>query len=343
MKAAADAAAARLNKGGRLLAGGDPSAVGELCGRAGGLMMIKGMRDSTPQKDDVVLFAPSRNGAVPRKVLDSGALLIVFGNEISSPGVLCFANHADEAGISPTLANVIPAWVFTGELVAALTRLGRMPVLYESIGLYGGVPRIYQYEQKGIFWHDKHEVPPIAAGVLGHRFIDAVADMLRRVEAEERKNINRAAGWAAAAKRSGKQLFMYSMGHIFPAEVEKTAIGQLFKSGVWNSGFSYLKPPDDACNAGDVLIHIGYQHPPTEMLRRARHSGARVVYVDVLRDRDYVHDRGVIWIDPMWPWSDACVGIEGYDVPALASSGIVNGAIAWEIYRVTQRSLVTPS
>jgi len=36
----------------------------------------------------------------------------------------------------------------------------------------------------------------------------------------------------------------------------------------------------------------------------------------------------------MWGWSDACVPLEGYDVPLLAASGIVNGAIAWEIYRL---------
>jgi hypothetical protein len=132
---------------------------------------------------------------------------------------------------------------------------------------------------------------------------------------------------------------MYSMGHIFPAEVERTAIGKLFKSGEWYSAFSYMKPPDDAYHPGDVLVHIGYQHPPTVMLQRARRSGARVIYVDILQDRDYARDQGVIWIDPMWPWADACVPIRGYDVPALPASGIVNGAIAWEIWRVTQRAL----
>ena len=75
------------------------------------------------------------------------------------------------------------------------------------------------------------------------------------------------------------------------------------------------------------------------MLERGRRAGAKVVYVDVLQHRDYTKDRGVIWIDPMWPWTDACVPIENYDVPALASSGIVNGAIAWEIYRVTRAAL----
>jgi hypothetical protein len=74
------------------------------------------------------------------------------------------------------------------------------------------------------------------------------------------------------------------------------------------------------------------------MLDRAAQAGARVVYVDVLADRDYVGNPEVIWIDPMWPWSDACVPVSGYDIPALASSGVVNGAIAWEIYRCARRA-----
>jgi hypothetical protein len=36
----------------------------------------------------------------------------------------------------------------------------------------------------------------------------------------------------------------------------------------------------------------------------------------------------------MWDWPDACVPLEGYDVPILAASGIVNAAIAWELHRL---------
>jgi hypothetical protein len=342
MKDAADAAATRLSAGGQFLAGGNPSLVSEVSGRAGGLMLIKGLGGKTPDKGDVVLYFPEGDGEIPQAVLDSGALIIAFGSKVSGRGVISFSGHAEEAGISPTLASAIPGWLFTGELIAAATRLGKMPVIYESIGLYGGNPRINQYQAKGIFWHEEHTVPPTAPGVMGNGFVKAISAMLRRVEAEEREKISRAAAWASEAKRAGKRLIMYSMGHIFPAEVAQTAIGQLFESAVWNSGFSSFKPPDDKYARGDVLIHIGYQHPPTPMLERARRAGARVAYVDILQDRDYVKDENVIWIDPMWPWTDACVPIENYDVPTLASSGVVNGAIAWEIYRLTREALDKP-
>ena len=62
--------------------------------------------------------------------------------------------------------------------------------------------------------------------------------------------------------------------------------------------------------------------------RRARPAGARVVYLGRYADHDFVRDHGVLWINPMWPWADTCVAIEGYDVPLLAASAILNGAIA---------------
>jgi hypothetical protein len=41
----------------------------------------------------------------------------------------------------------------------------------------------------------------------------------------------------------------------------------------------------------------------------------------------------------MWPWADAVVPLEGYDVPILPASGIVNAAVAWDIYRVTAEKI----
>ncbi|MCX5759260.1 MAG: hypothetical protein NTU83_12280 [Candidatus Hydrogenedentes bacterium] len=79
---------------------------------------------------------------------------------------------------------------------------------------------------------------------------------------------------------------------------------------------------------------IGYQQPPDDLLRKARPVGARVAFLALRHERDFVHDPGVTWIDPMWDWPDACVALEGYDIAILPASGIVNGAIAWEIHRL---------
>ena len=337
MLPAADLAAKRLADGGTLWCGGQPSLVSELCGRAGGLMMIKRLGDKGPSPGDVVLYAPEPEVPLPATLTGSGAYTVVIGGQGAPTDGPWLPNHAEQAAISPSLASAIPAWVFTGELVAALTRLGKMPVMYLSIGAYGGYARIRQYENGTVPWHAEHSVAPIAPGVLSNRFIDGIETLLRCIEAEQRPNINQAGAWAAEAHALGNRLFMYSMGHLFPEEVAGTAIGKLFHSAAWNAGFNSHKPPDDTYANGDFIVHIGYQQPPLRLLRRARPAQARVAYVAVRNHRDYVNDPGVIWIDPMWPWPDAIVPIDGYDIPIMPASGIVNGALAWEIYRLASQ------
>ena len=322
----ADGAAQKLAAGGALYATGQPSMVSEL---------------ETLTANDVLLYFPEGDPAIPEAWTASGALVIVFGAHVEGPP--SFPNHAAETGISPSLANAIPGWLFTGELVAALTRLGKMPVLYESIGAYQGMPRIAQFEQAGIFWHEQHTVAPIAAGELANTYIDRMKAMLRRVEKEEREAIDTTGAWVREARAAGKTVYMYSMGHLFPDEVEKTAIGTVFQSAVWNAGFRTSAPPEHTYSAGDVAVHIGYQHPPRRLLDRAIPAQAKVSYVAVRPDRDYTDRADVIWIDPMWPWDDAIVPVAGYDVPALAASGIINGALAWEIYRVSTAEPPAPA
>jgi hypothetical protein len=328
----AEEAARRLAAGGAFWAAGQASMVSELSGRAGGFMMLRSLGDAVPASGDVILHFPEPGGSLPNSRWENRPLVITVGAASPAPA---FSNHADRYGISPTLANAIPGWLFTGELITALTRLGKMPVIYESIGAYGGNARIAQYQNGGIAFHNDLAVPLAPPEAIGKRFVEIITAMLRRVEREERGSLDRAGAWAREAHVQGKQLFMYSMGHLFPDEVGKTAIGARFTSAVWNAGFRAHPAPQDAYVEGDLAVLIGYQHPADLLLRRARPAGARVVYVSVRPDRDFMNDPGAIWIDPMWDWPDACVPLDGYDVPLLAASGIVNGAIAWEIYRLS--------
>ena len=332
MRTLADQAAGRLANGGKLWVMGPPSLVGEFCGRAGGLMMIRALGDNTPGPRDLVLAFADRNGSIPVLPILDGPLVISFSDKPSAPGAPCLRSHATETGVSPTLAEAACGWVFTGELIAALTRLGRMPVIYESIGAYGGQSRIMQYKNGEIAWHEDHKVSKIEPGVLGGRYIDTICAMLKRVEKEGRKDLRRAASWAREARRR----YMLSMGHIFPDEISKTEIGKLFTSATWNAGFRTPRL-EIACAKGDLIVHVGYQHPPDDLLRLARKCGARVVYVSLRSDRDFTRDKSVIWIDPMWDWPDACVPLEGYDIPILPASGVINASIAWEIYRLARR------
>jgi hypothetical protein len=338
--AAAEATAEALANGGKFWAGGHPALVSEFSGRASGIMYLKGVQLDQVNASDAVVYTP---GGLDKSeelaaVAAKGATLVCIGG--SAPQGALALSASTESGLSPTLAGAITGWVYMAETVAALTRHGKMPVIYETIGLYGGFQRIAKFEQQGIFWHEPHTVPPIPPGTLGLSYTSTVSAMLDRVAREMGPRIALAASWSAEAHAAGKQTIMYNMGHMFPFEVADTDIATLFKSEVWYSGFTQMPPPEDTYGAGDVLIHIGYQHPPYELLPKAQHAGARVAYVDILQHRDFPNnDNDVLWIDPMWPWVDGVVQIPNYDVPACPASGVINAAIAWEIYRLTREDL----
>lgn len=329
----AELVANRIVKGGNLYAGGNSALVSEVTGRAGGLMLTANLPEDINIENDAVLFFVDAEHPVPQKATSPGSCWVVFGVNQPIQGTTPILLR--DYGLSFTLTMAIQAWMFMGELISACTRLGKMPVLYESIGLYGGIPRIRKYKENNILWHDVHEVSPIPAGKLAYEYVSRIASMLRRCEEKHRPDFERIGVWVAEANKAGHTLWMYSMGHLFPDEISKTPIGTLFKSGVWNAGFSYIPEPSDKFYKGDVVIHIGYQHPPRTMLERARLAGAKAVYVAPYMDRDFPTDSDTIWIDPMYPFADACVEIPGYDIPALPASGIINSAIAWEIYRVS--------
>ncbi|MCL4215460.1 MAG: hypothetical protein KJ052_00410 [Candidatus Hydrogenedentes bacterium] len=339
MLSTADDAAGRLVEGGKLYAGGQPSVISEISGRAGGLMMIRPLGAQELSDKDVVLYFESDEHPLPETLRQSAACLVVFGADTSQPSGHSFSNHATSLGISPALANAVYGWLFTGELVAALTRLDKMPVMYESIGMYDGFARIQEFGGGEIAYHETHGVAPLDAGALANRYIDAMKAMLHRIESTQRRELLQTARRAAEAKRSGKKTIMYSMGHLFPSEIQDTEISTIFGSAAWNAGFRKFVIPEEAYGEGDMLVHIGYQHSPDRLFDRAVPAGACVSYVSVHSNRDYTDNPNVIWIDPMWPWADACVTLEGYDIPILASSGLINGAIAWEVFRLTQAEL----
>lgn len=333
MTDSAEEAARRLAGGGHLWAAGDPSFVSELTGRAGGLMLIAGLGNAALGPNDVVMYGAHRAQPEPEALRESSAFIIAF--QTGAPErPHAFDTHATAAGISPTLGNIISAWLYTAELVSALTRLGKMPVVFETIGLPGGFPRIQKYQAQGILWHETHRVSPVPPGELARRYVNALAGMILRIERDERNDLDRAGAWVAQAKSAGRRAILYTMGHFPPYEVRDSELGRYFETAEWNSGFSSLPLPNDTYAEGDVVLHIGYQHPPYELFERARPAGARVVYVDLHPHRDYTSDPNVIWIDPMWPWSDGAIELDGYEVPLLPPSGIINAAIAWEIFRI---------
>src|SRR5262245_51411028 len=72
MQTPAEILAARITSGGKLFAGGNPSLISEVCGRAGGLMLIGGLVDQVAEKDAVIFFAGTEH-PLPDALKTSGA------------------------------------------------------------------------------------------------------------------------------------------------------------------------------------------------------------------------------------------------------------------------------
>ncbi|MCA1901346.1 MAG: hypothetical protein LDL53_03885, partial [Candidatus Hydrogenedens sp.] len=195
MVQAGEMVAKRIVAGGGLYAGGNPALVSEITGRAGGLMLTAILPETITMDNDAVLFFADAEHPVPEAVSTPGACWVVFGVTHPIPGAMTLLMR--DYGLSPTLTMAIYAWMFTGELVSACSRLGKMPVLFESIGLYGGIPRMQKYQGNRIFWHDTHNVSPIPPGVLAKDYTMRVSAMLRRCESRHRSDFDTVGRWVA--------------------------------------------------------------------------------------------------------------------------------------------------
>ena len=112
----------------------------------------------SPGRGDIVLEA------VPGQLTGEEARRLA---EWQTQGVVA-VTFASRAGLFQnrcpldTVANLAALWACTGEFVAASTRRGRMPVLYQSYGLPGGLDRAKKYQGKK--FHDDLTITPIAPG-----------------------------------------------------------------------------------------------------------------------------------------------------------------------------------
>ena len=137
-------------------------------------MAIAPLTQGSPTNHDVILYAvPGSPDTEDLKLIDrwqeQGATVIQFS---SNAGLYRNQFPVD------TVANVVGLWTWTGEFVAACTRLGRMPVLYQSYGLPGGPERGKKYQGKK--FHDDLTIKPVPAEVLGQEYLDRIEQLLAK-------------------------------------------------------------------------------------------------------------------------------------------------------------------
>ena len=303
--------------GGLWIAGRQADFMAEACGRAGGLMAVAPLGQRVPTNHDVILYAvPGSLSPEDLNLIgqwrEKGATVVEFN---SADGL--YRNYFP----IDTVANVLELWTWTGEFVAACTRLGKMPVLYQSYGLAGGPERGKKYQGKR--FHDDVSIKPIPGGVLGREYLGEIQRMLGKLGETQMPKILEAARWWGQATSAT----IFVTGHIFPRHAQDPRtlpLGRFAVVPAWedNELLDAGRPPR-------FVLYLGYQFAPRKLVEQAKALGVKLVYSAVQPAQPPEPARNVLYIDPAWPLADGCVTVPGYDVPILPASGVVQAAIYW--------------
>ena len=321
---------------------GDPGMVGEATGRAGGLMPIdSGNLKTADGKNTIALFFPYPPGqnemlkmaATMRK---NGGIIVVFGDaalkdaaEKAGIPMDCFIattcpveNAAAGRGKigfpSDAVMNMSALWCWTGEFVAACTRLGRMPPLYQSFAVPGARDRAAKFQ--GLKFHA--ETPtPIAAGIFGKQYLDGIRQHLSVLHEKELDHIRTVAGQAVAAADSGHAVYLSVIGHALVGHAPR--IKEDGRMQLLNDGWSSFRK-DLKLNRGDFVFFLGYDDMVPELAGAAQQAGA----VSAWSFTDYktapgAVPAGQVVINQRWALGDAIIAVPNYDIRILPPSGVI--------------------
>jgi len=355
----AEQAARGLLDGGELYAPPvTPWWTAELSGRAGGPMRV--LRDaSAGGENDVAVFplphpalATLRTATALQDVLRGRANLYVLGSDAmvgdyqtpdgkligATRRLACLGGPNVGAGLLkrdnlPPLApyrpviEMVRGWVFVGEVVAACTRRGKMPTIWQSIVLTGSRARnasckIASGSRAGQFpfFHTDRRVSPIPSGRAGRQYLDAIARYLRGLRSQP-EQLKRAGQWMAEARRAGHRVVAMAQGHS-PALIvgprNETRLPIDMYAGDYVKGIiPHAKP-------GDVVVAMCYMVIPTDKVLETLGKGCRVVIA--CPHGLPVELRGkpnLLWLDLGWQVGDAVVPVPGYDVKMLPASAVM--------------------
>jgi len=318
----AEQAAGDFLAGGNLWAAGrQADFISEACGRAGGLMAIAPLGKRSPTNRNVVLFAvPGRLAESDSNTIEpwqkKGARVVAFHSQAG-----LFANRFP----LDTVANVGDLWIWTGEFVAACTRLGKMPVLYQSYGLPGGSERGKKYQGKR--FHDDLTIQPIGPGMLGREYLSQIKRMLAGIQKTQMPQIVQAARWWQQASSNSTTILV--TGHMFPRHAQDPRTipcGRFVLAPAWED-----KALLDAGHPPELVLYLGYQFGPRKLVDWASASGVKLAYATVQPVQPPQPASSILYVDPGWPLTDACVRVPGYDVPILPASGVLQAALYWAL------------
>lgn len=349
---AAEAAAERLLAGGELyMASTRYDFTSEGRARAGGLMLLRQYDSAVNLRvQDVVVVgwsgtSPAKDLALLKRVRASGALTIGMGPTGDGALPQQVDLHLESAlALSPvvrkpfggesypviSLQNLAVQWAWTGELAAALTRGGYMPVMYQSVLVPGARDRNSRYP--GRRFHEKDKIPIVPPGQLGRSYLQALGNCFQQLKQYDSDSIAAVARACVKARRSGHQIYTFLIQH-FPYHQLGAPGDPVFMEKIERSGGEIPDPEHvkKSLQRGDVFFFVGYFRRPDVAFRLAKDVGA--VSVEVISGTDEPQPDPVpdYVIRPHWPYQDALVSVPNYDIRILPSSGILQAAVYWSV------------
>lgn len=326
---------------------GAPGVVSEAVGRCGGLMHMNVRRRASislnfplaaaaaatsrrwRKGSPTITFAP-RWMFAERRTADRPAEHLVLTHSAPAGGLLQRPDGSSLVDLD-SVAAVAALWVWTGEFVAACTRLGRMPCMFQAYAVPGGRERAARLFQTGAKFHAEAP-PPVSPGQVGLHYLAALRRSLIAVYTSERERVRLLAEMAVTNLAAGRGSYIFPMNHVFV----RGNLGGPFDPGYFrriNDGWERLLPGISLaegdlifCNGGDAVEPLG------ELAAQWRATGARLVW----SFSDYNTAVGAgrqtigadeLCIDPHWLRGDAAVEVPGYDVQILPTSGVIAAAI----------------
>ena len=332
--------------------------VAEACDRAGGLRHIQPvpLKGELTDKDVVIVgtleLHPDKQYKQLNTYKDNGALIIVFGSRDSKMAALghYLIDNGLEPGINPVMnvggseligpiagiANVVNKWAFTAEFVAAVTRQGEMPALWQSMFVPGAAKR---NERIGEFmFHPDMRIMPVEPGTLGRQYISKVKGFLEKIKSDELDKFKEAGKLCAETISGGNKIVAGIIGHFMTSQRRMPGFPQNLFTIIENEyGTEQLKKGN--LGKGDVWFHIGYSMYPERELKYANKVGAKTICVftpgptDIGEGLPVEADMSLldIYIDPYWKHGDAVVEVPDYDTKILPPSGVVLSTCYWMV------------
>lgn len=247
---------------------------------------------------------------------------------------LCREYGLPEKNISATLA-VAAAWSLQAELVAACTRQGQMPVMYESVLYSSGRDRIERY--RGQSFQEYHRVPPAGAHTLGREYLATLCESLDAL-GRQTDRIHEAAELICTAIEGGHVMHVDAIGHSVPdlVRMPDQSSGQADTSHVppytvRSVGLTNVIPPE-GLGDGDVVVFVGYCGVPHGYIENARQRGIAVIVLASPTPHGPITMYGAdVALDTGWSYGDAALPVSGYDIRILPPSGFVQSAAFWSL------------